>query len=233
MILLAGNSCRRWTTVTVLQSFERYRLSSIAVSPPPITTTSRPLKKNPSQVAHALTPRPLRRSSFGSPRYLAFAPVAMITERPSCIPSEVQTLSGRFEKSTFATLPSTLGIKRRRAALRHPPDVRAPKGNSPLRRPGERSGERGADPRGTLARRVEPRRPAIAHAARVVDARSGTRSPPSHASARRARPLTVSCPLQFQFAEARVDTGRGGRRSESDPCGNGGGHGARVSKGRS
>src|SRR5436309_2408894 len=232
MILLARNSCRRWTTVTLLHIFERKRLSSIAVSPPPTTTTSRPLKKKPSQTAQALTPRPLRRSSFGSPRYFAFAPVAMMTERPSCIPSEVQTFSGRFEKSTFETFPSMLGFKRRRAPVRHTPDVRAPEGDPPLRRPGERSGERGADPPGALARRVESRRPTIAHAARVVDPRGRTRSPPSHAAAGRARPAPVPGPLQFQPAKAPIDDGPCRGRGEGDPRGAAGGNGARLSKGR-
>src|SRR2546429_7762682 len=113
-----GNAGPRGPPPALCQTFKRHAPPPTRGPPPPITTTSRPLKKNPSQVAHALTPRPLRRSSFGSPRYLAFAPVAMITERPSCIPSEVQTLSGRFEKSTFDTLSSTNSALNRCACWR-------------------------------------------------------------------------------------------------------------------
>ncbi len=130
------------------------------------------------------------------------------------------------------TFPSVLGISRPRPPVRLPPDVRAPKRDSPFRRPGERSRERGAHPPGALARRFEPRRSAIAHAARSVDSRSGTRSPPSHAAAGRSRLTAVSCPLQFQFAEARLDAGRGRRRSEGDPRRTAGGHAARISEGR-
>ena len=39
------------------------------------------LKKKPSQVAHALTPRPSSLSSPGTPRYRAAAPIARITAR--------------------------------------------------------------------------------------------------------------------------------------------------------
>src|SRR3989442_8618311 len=99
-----------------------------------------------------------------------------------------------------------LSIKRRRPVFRNPPDVRAPKVDPPLRRRGERSGERGANPPGTRARRVESRRPPIAHATRPVDPRSGTRSPPPHAAAGRARPAPLSGPLQFQPAKAPLDS---------------------------
>ena len=53
--------------------------SSMAVSPPPTTATSEPRKKKPSQVAQADTPLPEKASSEGRPRYLAVAPVAMIS----------------------------------------------------------------------------------------------------------------------------------------------------------
>ena len=79
MICSARNSSRRWTTVTCDAMFDRYRASSTAVLPPPITATGWFLKKNPSQVAHAETPRPLKASSVGKPRYFADAPVAMIS----------------------------------------------------------------------------------------------------------------------------------------------------------
>ena len=59
--------------------FDRYSASSTAVLPPPITATSWSRKKKPSQVAQADTPLPLNASSDGMPRYLAVAPVAMIS----------------------------------------------------------------------------------------------------------------------------------------------------------
>ena len=59
--------------------FDRYSASSTAVLPPPMTATSWLLKKKPSQVAHAETPRPMNASSVGRPRYFADAPVAMIS----------------------------------------------------------------------------------------------------------------------------------------------------------
>ena len=43
------------------------RASSIAVSPPPTTTTGLPLYKKPSQVAQEETPPPLRSSSPDTP----------------------------------------------------------------------------------------------------------------------------------------------------------------------
>ena len=43
------------------------------------TTTSRPRKKNPSQVAQAETPPPWNFASDGKPSHLACAPVAMIS----------------------------------------------------------------------------------------------------------------------------------------------------------
>ena len=50
-----------------------------AADPPPTTATSLPLKKKPSQVAQADTPLPLYLVSDSNPKYLALAPVAMIT----------------------------------------------------------------------------------------------------------------------------------------------------------
>ena len=48
----------------------------MAVSPPPTTSTGRPLKKAPSQVAQAETPRFRYCTSPGTPSHLAVAPVA-------------------------------------------------------------------------------------------------------------------------------------------------------------
>src|SRR3989344_333135 len=78
MILEARNESCRWITVTLVQNLVRKLDSSIAESPPPITTTSFPLKKAPSQVAQVVTPRPLYFSSEGIPNHLALAPVATI-----------------------------------------------------------------------------------------------------------------------------------------------------------
>ena len=74
MICSARNSSRRCTIVTFDAMFDRYSASSTAVLPPPITATGWFLKKKPSQVAHADTPRPLKASSVGKPRYFAEAP---------------------------------------------------------------------------------------------------------------------------------------------------------------
>ena len=80
MIFEARSSSRRWINVTLLQSPARYSASSSAVSPPPTTDTSWSLKKKPSQVAHALTPRLVSSRSLGRPSQRALAPVEMITE---------------------------------------------------------------------------------------------------------------------------------------------------------
>ncbi len=56
MIFEARNSSRRWTMVTLVANRVRKFASSIAVSPPPTTISSRPLKSAPSQVAQAETP---------------------------------------------------------------------------------------------------------------------------------------------------------------------------------
>ena len=52
----ARSSSRRCTTVTLVANLVRKVASSMAVSPPPTTSTSLSLKKKPSQVAHADTP---------------------------------------------------------------------------------------------------------------------------------------------------------------------------------
>ena len=79
MIGEARNSSRRCTIVTLLANFVRNVASSIAVSPPPTTTSSRSRKKKPSQVAHALTPRPRSFSSPGTSSHFALAPVATMS----------------------------------------------------------------------------------------------------------------------------------------------------------
>jgi hypothetical protein len=92
--------------------------SSIAVSPPPTTTTSLFLKKKPSQVAQAETPRPWSRFSFSSPSHRAEAPVAMMTARPLYTSSPTLSVNGRFEKSTSVTSSSTSSVPKRSACSR-------------------------------------------------------------------------------------------------------------------
>ena len=53
--------------------------SSIAESPPPITTTFSPLKNAPSQTPQVETPRPASSSSPGIPSRFGSAPIARIT----------------------------------------------------------------------------------------------------------------------------------------------------------
>ncbi len=70
MIFEARSSSRRWTTVTELAKRVRKVASSIAVSPPPTTTIALSLKKKPSQVAQAETPKPMSSRSAGRPSRL-------------------------------------------------------------------------------------------------------------------------------------------------------------------
>ena len=67
MIFEARNSSRRWTIVSSLAYLEMKIESSIAESPPPITTTFWSLKKAPSQTPQVETPRPPSSSSPGMP----------------------------------------------------------------------------------------------------------------------------------------------------------------------
>src|SRR3989304_1633208 len=101
MLLVLEHGARRWTIVTDEQRLARKEASSMAVPPPPTTTTGLSLKKNPSHTAHAETPLFWRRSSFGRPRYFAFAPVARVRARPWDSASPTQTLFG-FEASSTA-----------------------------------------------------------------------------------------------------------------------------------
>ncbi len=67
MILEARSLSRRWTIETLVANLVRKVASSIALSPPPTTISSLPLKKNPSHVAQVETPCPVRRTSFFNP----------------------------------------------------------------------------------------------------------------------------------------------------------------------
>ena len=86
--------------MTLLANLVRNVASSIAVSPPPITTTRSPLKKNPSQVAHAETPYPMYRFSEGSPSNFAEAPVATMTASAVYSSPSARRRNGRAQKST-------------------------------------------------------------------------------------------------------------------------------------
>ncbi len=60
----------------------------MAELPPPMTATSRPLKKNPSQVAQAETPKFWKRFSEAMPSQRAEAPVAMTSVSPTYVSPE-------------------------------------------------------------------------------------------------------------------------------------------------
>ena len=63
-------------------------------------------EKKPSHVAQALTPIPAYFFSSSRPRYLADAPVAMITVSASIsVPSSTVTLKGRCERSALVMMP--------------------------------------------------------------------------------------------------------------------------------
>jgi hypothetical protein len=55
----------RLISVTLVANRVKNNASSIAESPPPITAISLPEAKKPSQVAHELTPWPMRACSLG------------------------------------------------------------------------------------------------------------------------------------------------------------------------
>ena len=91
MILEARKSSRRWMVVRSFAYLETKIESSIAESPPPITATSSPLKKAPSQTPQVETPRPESSSSPGMPRRFGSAPMERITALARCSSSPTQT----------------------------------------------------------------------------------------------------------------------------------------------
>ncbi len=104
--------------MTLFVNFIKNNASSIAVSPPPTTTTSFPLKKKPSHVAHDETPLPLNLCSDSNPSHTAEAPVAIITESAkysSILLSELEhlTRNGFDEKSTDEIALSTNRVPNR------------------------------------------------------------------------------------------------------------------------
>ncbi|GBC86197.1 hypothetical protein HRbin12_00183 [bacterium HR12] len=117
MIREARNASRRCTIVTRLANRVRKIASSIAVSPPPTTMSSRSRKKKPSQVAQAETPRPRSRSSPGTPSQRALAPVAMMSVRVRQDSSPAQTVNGRDERSTRVALVARISASKRAACF--------------------------------------------------------------------------------------------------------------------
>jgi len=90
--------------------------SSIAVSPPPTTKTSSPLKNAPSQVAQADTPRLVYSASPGTLSHLAEAPVATIRVWVFTVrPLSSSRVKGRFERSTFMTFSRWMTVPNRSA----------------------------------------------------------------------------------------------------------------------
>lgn len=79
MIWEAQSSSLRCTTRTSEANRVKNCASSIAVSPPPKTVMFLMRKKNPSQVAHVLTPWPIFSTSPGIPIIFAEVPVEKIT----------------------------------------------------------------------------------------------------------------------------------------------------------
>mmetsp|Transcript_24450 Transcript_24450/g.58234 ORF Transcript_24450/g.58234 Transcript_24450/m.58234 type:complete len:248 (-) Transcript_24450:226-969(-) len=101
--LLALKASLRWMTVTLLEVRARTRASSMAVSPPPTTTTSFPAYRKPSHVAHVLTPPPRKWYSPSAPNQRESAPVASTTACVWMRVSLVAMVKGRFVRSTWAT----------------------------------------------------------------------------------------------------------------------------------
>src|SRR5690606_9124556 len=93
--LLPLSSSRRWIRYTLLANLVRNVASSRAVSPPPTTAISLPLKKNPSQVAQLETPFPRKRVSLSIPSHFAEAPVAKITASAEYFWPSASIVNGR------------------------------------------------------------------------------------------------------------------------------------------
>mmetsp|Transcript_15183 Transcript_15183/g.46342 ORF Transcript_15183/g.46342 Transcript_15183/m.46342 type:complete len:200 (+) Transcript_15183:697-1296(+) len=97
---------RRWIRVTCDEVRARTKASSIAVSPPPITTTGLPAKRKPSHVAHEEMPPPLYSSSPGTPSHRESAPVARTMLWAVSDDSLVWITKGEVERSTRVTQSS-------------------------------------------------------------------------------------------------------------------------------
>mmetsp|Transcript_33837 Transcript_33837/g.84323 ORF Transcript_33837/g.84323 Transcript_33837/m.84323 type:complete len:270 (+) Transcript_33837:385-1194(+) len=101
--LVARNDSPRCTTVTALDVRASTRASSMAVSPPPMTTTALLVYMNPSHVAHAETPLPLKSHSPGTPSQRESAPVARMTLCARIRLWLVRTVIGLERRSTERT----------------------------------------------------------------------------------------------------------------------------------
>ena len=119
MIFEARNSSRRWTIVSFSANLLTKIESSIAESPPPITATSLPLKKAPSQTPQVLTPRPCSSISPGMPRRLGSAPIARITARARWVSLPTMT-SWTSPSVSFSSVTSSVmkRVPKRSACLR-------------------------------------------------------------------------------------------------------------------
>ena len=121
MTIEARNSSRRWSTDSLSAYLETKIESSIAVSPPPMTTTSRPLKKAPSQTPQVETPRPPSSTSPGRPRRFGWAPIARMMLRARYSSSPTQTVwmppsvsSMRVASSVMKRVPNRSAWARKR-----------------------------------------------------------------------------------------------------------------------
>ena len=110
MIFEARNSLRRVMTVRSFAYLEMKIESSIAESPPPITTTSWSLKKAPSQTPQVETPRPPSSISPGTPIRLGSAPIARTTVRARYSSSPRNTL---WIPPSLSSTRSTSSVTRR------------------------------------------------------------------------------------------------------------------------
>src|SRR5438128_309759 len=115
MIREPRNWSRRWSSITSGEKRVRKVASSRAVSPPPTTAMRLPLKKKPSHVAHAETPRPRRRVSLSRPSHNALAPVATTTESAVYIEPPAHIRNGGPVRSTRSTSTSTRRAPKRSA----------------------------------------------------------------------------------------------------------------------
>src|SRR5690606_39533133 len=94
----------------------------MAVSPPPTTMTCRSLKKNPSHVAQADTPRPISSFSPGTPSHLAEAPVAMMRVWAWYVSPSASTVKGR-RRSSRRRPPPGAPLARKAVVRDKPADV--------------------------------------------------------------------------------------------------------------
>mmetsp|Transcript_30712 Transcript_30712/g.52532 ORF Transcript_30712/g.52532 Transcript_30712/m.52532 type:complete len:204 (-) Transcript_30712:895-1506(-) len=106
---------RRWMSVTDDDVRARTSASSIAVSPPPITTTGFAEKRKPSHVAHDETPPPLKSSSPGTESQRLSAPVAITIACAVSAELFVLITKGRCDRSTSSTSSSSKVVANLRA----------------------------------------------------------------------------------------------------------------------